>query len=150
MSLLVEEGFKRVRGLLSEGRYLVFETSGLALTNVDGKVADLSAATAAHEDIRQRWIIHAVDSEAAIPTSFYIQSALDKSYIAANPLGRLTSEIKDAQAFAFDYSPNGGTYTLQPIERGNRWVRLLEDLEKTLNWEAEEAAQFKVFSVSYH
>ncbi|RLM00063.1 hypothetical protein CFD26_103529 [Aspergillus turcosus] len=149
MSLLVEEGFKRVRGLLSEGRYLVFETSGLALTNVDGKVADLSAATAAHEDIRQRWIIHAVDSEAAIPTSFYIQSALDKTYIAANPLGWLTSDIKDAQAFAFEYSPNGATYTLQPIERGNRWLRLLEDLE-TLIWEAEEAAQFKVFSVSYH
>lgn len=148
MSLLVEEGFKQVRGLLSEGRYLVFETSDRALTNVDGKIVDLSPATAAHEDIRQRWIIHAAD-DAAIPTSFYIQSALDKTYIAAHPSGRLTSNVKDAQAFTFKYTANGATYTMQPSDKGNSWLNLLEDLS-SLIWEAADAAKFKVFSVAYH
>ena len=148
MSLLVEEGFKQVRGQLSEGRYLVLEISGFALTNVHGKIVDLSPATAAHEDIRQRWIIHAAD-DAPIPTSFYIQSALDKTYLAAQPLGSLVKDIKDAQAFTFEYKPNGATYTVQLSGEGNKWVSFLEGIS-SLAWKAAGAGNFKIFSVAYH
>ncbi|KAJ5218926.1 non-hemolytic phospholipase C precursor [Penicillium cinerascens] len=148
MSLLVEEGFKQVRGQLSEGRYLVFEISGFALTNVRGKIVDLSPATAAHEDIRQRWVIHAAD-DAPIPTSFYIQSALDKTYLGADPLGSLVKNVKDAQAFTFEYQPNGATYTVQLSGQSNRWVSFLE-VNSSLAWKDAGAGNFKIFSVAYH
>lgn len=37
-SLVTEEGFKPVRGQLTEGRYLTFEVNGYALTNSHGKL----------------------------------------------------------------------------------------------------------------
>jgi len=51
MSLLTEEGFKQVRGDLTEGRYLTFEMNGFALANVNNQLT-FTKATAQHNDIR--------------------------------------------------------------------------------------------------
>jgi phospholipase C len=149
LTLLVEEGFKPVRGRLSEGRYLTFEAANLALTNVDGKTVGVSAATANHEDIRQRWIVNAV-GDLATTSTFTIQSALDKTYISGFPLGFLTSDVTKAQAFTFSYTPNGATYSVSLRERANSFVSLLENIESAIAWDNKEAGQFKIYSVSYH
>jgi phospholipase C len=152
LSLLVEEGFKQVRGQLSEGRFLVFESLKLALTNVDGKFVDVSPATAAHENIRQRWILHSV-SDPLTTDTFYIQSALDKTYITS--LGSLTSDMKDAQAYTISYTPNGATYSLSRSEtgkgkKGKSFLSFGHGHGLSLAWEGAEAGKYKIFSVSYH
>ena len=59
IALFSEEGFKSVRGQLTEGRYLVFEMDGYALTGANGTLA-ASSATAQHESKNQRWVLHQV------------------------------------------------------------------------------------------
>ncbi|KAJ5612182.1 non-hemolytic phospholipase C precursor [Penicillium lagena] len=152
LSLLVEEGFKQVRGQLSEGRFLVFESLKLALTNVDGKFVGVSPATAAHENIRQRWILHSVNDPLSMDT-FYIQSALDMTYITS--LGSLTSDMKDAQAYTISYTPNGATYSLSrsetgKSEKGKSFLSFGHGHGLSIAWEGAEAGKFKIFSVSYH
>lgn len=145
LTLLVEEGFKPVRGRLSEGRYLTFEAADMALTNVDGETVGLSAATANHEDIHQRWILHAI-GDLATTNTFTIQSAVDKTYISGFPLGGLTYDVAKAQAFAFSYTPNGATYSVSLRERANSFVSLVEDIA----WDHKIAGEFKIYSVSYY
>ena len=55
-SLIAEDGFKTVRGQLTEGRYLVFEMSGYALT-ISGSQFSASKATSQHNDKSQRFVI---------------------------------------------------------------------------------------------
>ena len=58
--------------------------------------------------------------------TFYIQSAVDKQYIASQPaVGRLTSRVEDAQAFHINYSPNGARYSLSLAQDGNSYVTFL-------------------------
>ncbi len=70
VSLLVESGFKEVRGRLTEGRYLVFEIGGAALANSGGRGAAVSEAVPKHDLKSQRWIAHVVqvggDSPSAV------------------------------------------------------------------------------------
>lgn len=149
LSLLVEEGFKQVRGRLSEGRFLVFEAENLAVTNLGGKV-DVSPATAGHEDIRQRWILHAVGDPLTTET-FYIQSALDKTYIARVPAqGSLTSDVMHAQAFTISYKADGATYSLSRSDKGNSFISFGKSHVSRIAWEGPRAEMFKIFSVSYH
>lgn len=146
LSLLVEEGFKQLRGRLTEGRFVVFEAEKLALTNV-GRRVSVSRATAGHEDIHQRWILHAIGDPLTTET-FYIQSAVDKTYIAA--LGSLTSDVKYAQAFTISYTPQGSTYRLSLSNKGHSFVNFLPGHASPLAWEGAESGMFKIFSVSYH
>ncbi|KAK3670244.1 hypothetical protein LTR78_009899 [Recurvomyces mirabilis] len=80
MSALTEEGFKPVRGALTEGRYLTFEFGGWALSNVNSFVS-ITKATSQHNDIRQRWILHQQgDGDSKV---FTISSALNGQYIGS-------------------------------------------------------------------
>ncbi|EQK97990.1 hypothetical protein G6O67_003566 [Ophiocordyceps sinensis] len=155
MSSLVEEGYKRVRGQLTEGRFLTFETGGKALTNSNGRFVGIANATARHDDIRQRWVIHAVDGSS---NTFYIQSALDRQYISGLPdAGGLTRNYYLAQAFSIDYNPYGATYSLSIEKDGqskNRFVAMKAQRPLTINrspvdWDGSGSAWFEIFSVSY-
>lgn len=53
-ALATEFGFKAVRGQLTEGRYLVFESGGQALTSTRGKISATNA-TAQHDSRNQRF-----------------------------------------------------------------------------------------------
>lgn len=155
LSKLVEEGFKSVRGKLTEGRYLVLETMGLALSNIYGRLVSLTLATKDHKDIRQRWILHSVDGS-HYSNSFYMQSAADKKYIT--PDGGLDSDVANAQAFSFDYTADGAEYNVYATEsskKGDAAVHKSKKSKKdgnvtsTVNW-AGDIGDFKIYAVSYH
>ncbi|KJZ74707.1 hypothetical protein HIM_05824 [Hirsutella minnesotensis 3608] len=154
---IVEQGFKKVRGTLTEGRYLTFEMNGRALSNNDGRFVDMSTAAYDHNDIRQRWIIYEVGDD---KNQFFIQSALDKKFISGPPnIGSLTTNERRAQTFLIDYDPRTTMYSIsrkQPYTT-NRFVSLKNQRPITqnrfaVNWNGNAAVSdlFEVFSVSYH
>lgn len=55
-SLATEDGFKVVRGQLTEGRYLVFAMNGFALSSSSGQLS-ASKASSQHNDKSQRFVI---------------------------------------------------------------------------------------------
>lgn len=59
-ALATEQGFKAVRGQLTEGRFLVFEKNGFALTSSNFGPNSLTATRASpvHDIVAQRWILH--------------------------------------------------------------------------------------------
>lgn len=158
MAQLVEDGFKRVRGQLTEGRYLTFETLGLALASYAGTVVGFAPATRNHSDPRQRWIVHAVGTGTG--TEFYIQSAADKKYIAGAPVGLLTSDVGSAQAFRITYNPKGAKYRLSLANKPassfvapngksrRRAANGAVDMSAAVDWEAR-FGEFSIYSVSY-
>lgn len=56
-ALIAEEGFKLVRGQLTEGRFLVFESDGYAVSVANGKLV-ATQATPKHDKISQRFVAH--------------------------------------------------------------------------------------------
>ncbi|TVY15315.1 Non-hemolytic phospholipase C [Lachnellula arida] len=80
-SLVFEDGYRGVRGYLTEGRYLVFASNGYALTNPTTTQKQFTATQAAapYDSISQRWVIHTLTPES---TTFQITSAVDDSYIS--------------------------------------------------------------------
>lgn len=158
MPSLVEDGFKSVRGRLTEGRYLTFETSGLALANPNGSVVAMSAATKDHEVIEQRWIIHAVRN---VADTFLLQSAIDKAYIGRWPtIGSLVQDATKAQPFVITYHANSTSYSLQPSKpkhshsHSKKYIssrlqsRTHTNGSSPVEWGAS-GGQLKIFSVSY-
>ncbi len=89
-STLSEDGFKTVRGYLTEGRYLVFEMNGYALTNPSPTATDFTAtpATLTHNAKNQRWVLHATGGTATDggvgAGTFTVTSALDGRYIKSH------------------------------------------------------------------
>lgn len=81
MSALSEEGFKPVRGALTEGRYLTFEANGKAFTNNGRGHLTTAPATAKHELLNQRWIVH--QQGLGDSNVFTIQSAKDKKWLTS-------------------------------------------------------------------
>ncbi|KUJ11580.1 uncharacterized protein LY89DRAFT_739008 [Mollisia scopiformis] len=77
-ALATEEGFKQVRGNLTEGRYLVFEQNGYALANTGGAEMTTMVATPDHELIVQQWVVE--QYEAFVP-NFKFYSVVDKRYV---------------------------------------------------------------------
>lgn len=156
MSLLVEEGYKAVRGKLTEGRYLTFETLGQALSNVQGVFAGVSLATDRHERLDQRWILHSVGGP-NYGNEFYIQSALDGQYIARLPrIGGLTKDRDYFQAFSITYNADTVSYTISPIQVRNKYVSFMPQLAKNvrrdnqIEWTGNGFGEFKIYAVSYH
>lgn len=107
MASLVEEGFKSVRGLLTEGRYIVFENDDVALTNVEGVAVGVGTASHNHDRIDQRWILHSYEDYSK---QFYLQSAHDNKYIASG--GFMVKDKSRAQLFTIEYYPSEAAYTL--------------------------------------
>ncbi|KAH8814853.1 phosphoesterase family-domain-containing protein [Xylogone sp. PMI_703] len=110
---LSEQGFKPMRGHLTEGRYIVFELGGYALTNTGKPSNDFTAtkATDAHESINQRWIVHSlVDTGSQTANTFTISSALDGRWFASHT--SLSTSSKGAEVYTIDYIASKG-YSLQ-------------------------------------
>ncbi|CAG8385481.1 unnamed protein product [Penicillium salamii] len=147
-SLWFEEGYKEVIGYLTEGRYLVFEKDGLAITNT-GKTDKLttSPATSRHNDKPQRWIIHYNENEES--QVFTISSALDGRWIGSN--GALLPKSQSAGAAQVHISflgPSQG-YTLQ-FAGPKQYIDI--DGQGVLSVRsrgADVASGYKIVSVSY-
>lgn len=143
VSLLTEEGFKQVRGALTEGRYLTFEMNGYALTNTGENAMRVSSTLASpeHRDMRQRWVIHRVGEETG--SSFTISSAVDGRYISY--LQGLTSWKWLAETYTISDLGNGKGYDLKPSGVLSLSVSSLGYVFQTVTKGA-----FQVFSVTYH
>ncbi len=124
-ALTVEQGFKQVRGSLTEGRYLVFERNGFALSNTGQGFISITPATPKHETPTQEWVLQQYE---AFGTRFKFYSVTDKRYIE-------TVDIV--------YLGNGEGYSL--FSDGIYW-----DIDTNGNFQLSPIpAGFHVFSVSY-
>ncbi|KAJ9133694.1 Phosphoesterase-domain-containing protein [Pleurostoma richardsiae] len=107
VSSLSEEGFRSVRGYLTEGRWLTFEQGALALTNSVSShgCAQLksSVATQGHESVGQRWVVHAVEIGGS---QFRISSAVNNTWLTDRP--SLTNLGSRAGVFDLSYVPGSG------------------------------------------
>jgi phospholipase C len=146
-SLLVEDGFKAVRGALTEGRYLTFEMNSFALTRGSQNSDSLSAtkATAGHESKAQRWVIHQVNSNDYTQNTdeFMISSAVNGEYLSQSlKLGGNTTN--DAGIFFIDDMRNGKGYS---IYTGNG--KYLGISSKGTITHSSQEKGFAIFSVTY-
>ncbi|EFX01061.1 non-hemolytic phospholipase c [Grosmannia clavigera kw1407] len=150
LSRLVEDGFKRVRGGLTEGRYLTLEMDGHALANVDGQRIQAAVASADHRDVRQRWILHVQEDEQTLdrpPNRFTLQSALDGTYISSC-LGRLTANATAAQPLVFSYHAATAGFSLALGTDANKTHAKLTS-SGSVRWDGEATDHFAIYSVTY-
>ncbi|TVY18056.1 Non-hemolytic phospholipase C [Lachnellula arida] len=109
VSSLSEQGFKEMRGALTEGRYIVFEMGGYALTNPrkPAGVFTVTKATSQHESIAQRWVVHnLVDGG----NTFTISSAMDGRYFGSHTA--LVGNATGAETYTVGFAAGKG-YSLQ-------------------------------------
>ena len=139
-ALFFEDGFKRVRGYLTEGHYLVIESNGHALTN-EGVEKQFTATEASdrHDDIHQRWVLHALEEEG---TTFHITSALDGKYISQH--SSLSNSESGAQVYNITYAGEG-EYHFQ--KENGKYLNI--DEEGKLSFDHDPIG-YKLFSVTYH
>lgn len=144
-SLWFEDGYKECIGYLTEGRSLVFERNGWALTNPGGNQAHvtISRATKDHDDIKHRWVIHYTEDEES--QIFKISSSADGRWIGKG--GKLLpSGQKDRAAeIKITFHGNGKGYELQFAGSHN----FIVDHQSAMKMQGEQAG-FKVWSVTYH
>ncbi len=135
-----EQGFKDMRGALTEGRYIVFELGGYAITNAGKPATDFTAtkATSTHSDIAQRWVVHALTTGG---NTFTISSAKDGRYIGAHT--GLIDNSSGAEVYTIAFVAGKG-YALQKENGkyvtvdGNGNVQITSDV-----------TYFKAYSVTY-
>ena len=98
-----------MRGYMTEGRFLVFESNGHALSNPsDGtKQFEATASSANHDILAQRWIVHALSEEG---TLFQITSAVDGKYLSQH--NSLSDSVSGAEVYNITFIGNS-QYVLQ-------------------------------------
>ncbi|RFU30264.1 hypothetical protein B7463_g6077, partial [Scytalidium lignicola] len=140
-SLVYEDGYMLVRGYLTEGRWLVFESNGYALSNPsDGtKQFKAAAATANHETLAQRWVVHALTEEG---TLFNVTSAVDGKYLSQH--SSLSDSVTGAEVYNITYLGNS-QYVLQK-ENGD-YTNIKPD--GTLEF-SSTPIPYKIWSVTYN
>ncbi|GJN83034.1 hypothetical protein PLIIFM63780_006580 [Purpureocillium lilacinum] len=139
---VVEPGFKSVRGKITEGRYLVFEMDGYALTNPgrcrpDGG-ATVTKVSKGHARDLQRWIVHAVQIGG---DDFTLESAVDNRFICAG--GKMCKDKQDAIVFTLGFEPSKG-HTIKS-KASSKYVSVAD---KKLTLEGS-LSHWATFSVSY-
>ncbi|KAF2725554.1 non-hemolytic phospholipase C precursor [Polychaeton citri CBS 116435] len=106
IDLASEQGYKQVRGQLTEGRFLTLEMNGYALTNAHRRVLS-TRATAGHEQKSQRWVLHQQASGA-----FSLSSAVDGKYLTSDR--RLSSDEPNSKThFTIHDLGDGEGYSLR-------------------------------------
>jgi len=142
---LVEDGFKSVRGYLTEGRYLTFEVNGFALATLGSSIT-ATRATTTHSDIHQRWVVHATGGTAVDggegAGKFVISSAVDGRYITGNL--SLNTAKASAETYTIEDMGNGQGYSFMA---GNRNYLSIGSTGKL--GVSDKPNGFQVFSVTY-
>lgn len=141
-ALYTESGFKSVRGMLTEGRYLVFEAEGYAIA-ASGSWAVAAKATTMHDRKSQRWVIHQTVDGGAGATQVTVSSAIDGRYMAHG--GRLTSDKSKAEALKVVDMGNGKGYTLQDARNG-QYLSISRHGKLEFGW---TKSAFSIYSVTY-
>lgn len=140
-SLVFEDGYRGVRGYMTEGHYLVFESNGHVLSNPggNGRQFQVDPAVEPYDSINHRWVVHALTPEG---TTFYVTSALDGKYLSQH--SSLSTSKSGAEVYNITYVGNG-EYVLQK-ENGSH-LNIKPD--GSLSFDAEPVP-YKVYSVTYH
>lgn len=140
-ALFFEDGYKGVRGYLTEGRYLVFESNGYALSNPHScrKLLSTSPATADHASINQRWVLHALAEEGTI---FNITSALDDMYISQNQ----SLSVSNAGAESLEVTYIGGSQYVMQMADG-KYMNIQSDGSLSFD---PQPTPYNIYSVTYH
>ncbi|KAJ5312138.1 hypothetical protein N7508_002968 [Penicillium antarcticum] len=138
-TLWFEEGYKEVVGYLTEGRFLVFEKNGVALTN-NGKSLTTSPATPKHNAKSQRWIVHYTQDEES--HVFTMSSALDGKWLGANNVMLPKDQGANAVQLRFSFNRSGRAHSIQQLHRG-------QYVDINTQGPMSGAGGYKVFSVSY-
>jgi len=137
-SLVSEQGFKAVRGYLTEGRYLTFEMAGYALTSTQDHLV-ATKATAAHDTKAQRFVIHQSGS------GFAITSVVNQTSVMGPGAMRYGGYSSGSATFKIVDLGNGQGHSLQAQNGqyltigGNGAVHY-----------SQTPAGFSVFSVTYN
>jgi phospholipase C len=137
---LSEQGFKEMRGALTEGRYVVLEMNGYALTNTGGNATDFSASptTSDHSDLSQRWVFHAQEVGG---DTFTAASAVDGKYISSDIPG--SNESDGLEVFTVSFQASSG-YALR--QENGTYVAI--DGSGAVG-SVDAISYFKAFSVTY-
>jgi phospholipase C len=111
MHTLSEQGFKLMRGALTEGRYITIKANGYALTNPSTSTNQLSttAALSDHSDIHQRWIVCQLDVALNVP-QFNISSAVDGKFLSQHT--SLSTAVSGAEVYTVKFLGNGSYLTV--------------------------------------
>ncbi|EJT98678.1 putative phospholipase C [Dacryopinax primogenitus] len=137
-ALAVESGFRSVRGSVTEGRYLVFESAGVALAAADG--LGVAAPLAQKEtDATQRFVIHASNPLDADATVFSISS--NGNYINAQ---LELDSAANAAVWNITFSASTMSYNIQDTNSGQ--YLSLTSAKPVLG---STAAPFKIYSVTF-
>ncbi|KAK5112598.1 hypothetical protein LTR62_003912 [Meristemomyces frigidus] len=137
-SLATEQGFKPVRGQLTEGRYLTFESNGYALANLHGTIG-ASQATEGHEGKAQRFVVYEKKNSGK---EFVVTSAVDGASISSS--GALLGDTTTATVLIITDLGGCNGYTVRRAD--GRYLGI--GLDGKVGWK-EHQAVFGVFSVSY-
>jgi phospholipase C len=142
MSLTLCE--QSVRGALTEGRFLVFESNGHALAvDAESKALGVSPAVPSHDSDTHRFILHATAPPPA--TTFNIQFAGSPSSGFVDPNLKLTASIHNAAVFNITDLSFGKGYIVQQVSNG-KFVSL--SASKTSVQVADQAQTFNIFAVT--
>lgn len=138
----VEKGHKQVRGALSEGRHLVFETYNNALTAKDGKL-QATEKKSKKDSKDQMFVLHWQGKEPKDNKGFKISTqGKNSSYITEDL--KLSSKKDDGVVLFFEDKGNGKGHE---IKNGKKSLSMSKDGE--INWVDSDATTFKIFSVTY-
>jgi phospholipase C len=139
-----EEGFKKMRGNPTEGRYLTFESNGFGLTNAGNGSLTTTAATASHSSKVQRFVLYASNPDASVLQQFAIASAVDNKTVSGTQLvaaGGALYTIRDLG--------NGAGYTVQASSGAQQY--LASDARGKLSLSSTAPSKgWTIFSVTYH
>lgn len=139
----VEQGFKPMRGNLTEGRYVTFELNGFALTNpVDGtNQFSATATTDDHSQIHQRWIVHQLDT-VDDGRVFHISSAADGRWVSQHT--SLSNSESGAQDYTVTFLGNGKGYSLQ--KENGKYLAIDESGSIVIQ---SQSVGFQLYAVTY-
>lgn len=149
-SLFIENGFKSVRGSLTEGRFLVFQADNMVLS-YDHSTRDLGLTSAppsskfasSSDDIR--FVLHATSPPPATTFKLQFTGAPTNTYIDKNLKG--TSSLNNAAIFNITDLGNGQGYTINSLH-SSEFIALSshgKTQEIALN---KSPTSFQVFSVT--
>ncbi|THU89209.1 putative phospholipase C [Dendrothele bispora CBS 962.96] len=147
-SLVTEQGFRSVRGSLTEGRYLVIESGNFALA-VSSNNTNLVVSNATDnkfDDPSQRFVVHATDPTDASAKTFRISSGPD---FQGNSTMYITPDLgfgaqEEGAVFMITFLGAGSGYLFQEMESGHFLV--LQEGGVSLN---EGARSLRLFSVTF-
>lgn len=140
-ALATEQGFKQLRGALTEGRFLVFEMNGYALARSNTSWGSLTATRSSpmHNAKAQRWVVHQVEAGG---TAFKISSVVDGKAMAG--LGDLYAKEWEASPVEVLDLGDGRGYTLMTAQ--GTYLAVTENGWVTLS---VKPTGFQIYSVSY-